>query len=112
MASYQFQCRYTLMDGIIHSVVWSIVSVLTVGVGAFLAGYHINKVITNKTVVLNEHGAECGRLSCDIGWLEMACHALLWAVITVCTFGLGAFVYIYSIERLVRNRSRLELYSA
>jgi len=45
------------------------------------------------------------RLQCRIGFWEMVGHIVLWLFLTIITLGVGAFFFIYSLQKMVINHT-------
>lgn len=107
MTGYRFHCEFTLWDGAKQVFLWILLSVVTLGVGVFISGYYINKAVHNKTFLVSADGAKVAQLVCEMPLSKMIGHALLWLLISVVTFGVGAVLYVYSVERLLLNHTHI-----
>ena len=47
------------------------------------------------------------RIQANVGTLDILGHLLLWLVIILITFGIGAFFFAYSFSKFIINRSEL-----
>ena len=47
------------------------------------------------------------RIQADVGTLDILGHLILWFIITLITFGIGAFFFAYSFSKFIINRSEL-----
>lgn len=48
------------------------------------------------------------KIKADIGTLDILIHLILWAVISIFTFGIGAMLYPYYFCRFIINRTSIE----
>jgi len=103
----RLKCDYTLMEAIGFLIIWLIISVITLGIGAFFAIYYFYKTIINKTYVTDRSGGEIGRLNCDLNLGEMIGHIIIWILITIITFGIGIIFYAFATFRMTLNRTSI-----
>jgi uncharacterized membrane protein YagU involved in acid resistance len=101
------RCEFSLMEAVGYMIIWAILSVLTLGIGAFFAVYYFYKSIINKTYLVSRDGQKVARLECELNLAEMIGHIILWVVITIVTLGLGLLFYIFRTLRLCFNKTRL-----
>lgn len=47
------------------------------------------------------------RLRCRIGFWEMVGHIVLWIFLSIITLGIGAFFFVYSVQKMVINHTEL-----
>ena len=47
------------------------------------------------------------RVKANIGTIEILFHLIVWFVIIVCTFGIGAYFFAYSFSKFVINRTQI-----
>jgi uncharacterized membrane protein YagU involved in acid resistance len=101
------RCEYSLMEAIGYIILWVIISIFTLGIGAFFAVYYFYKSIINKTYLIGRDGQRLARLECDLNLAEMIGHILIWILISIVTFGIGLVFYIFRTLRLCFNKTRL-----
>lgn len=104
-ATMKFECEYTFMESLGYLIIWTIISILTLGIGTFFAIYYFYKNILNKTYALDVNGNRVGRLFCQIEFTEMLVHIAVWILITIFTFGIGFLFYIFRTLRLCINKT-------
>ncbi|MEQ9246189.1 MAG: DUF6693 family protein, partial [Nitratireductor sp.] len=90
-----------------YIIIWAVVSVVTLGIGAFFAIYYFYKSIINKTYLINREGHAIARLECELNLAEIIGHVILWIVLTVITFGIGLLFYMFRTLRLCMNKTRM-----
>lgn len=103
----RLRCEYSIMEAIGYLVIWVVVSILTLGIGAFFAIYYFYKAIINKTYVINREGHQLARLECDLNLAEVIGHVILWIIITIVTLGIGLLFYVFRTLRLCMNKTRM-----
>ncbi|WP_265516256.1 DUF6693 family protein [Nitratireductor luteus] len=103
----KLRCEYSIMEAIGYLIIWAIVSIATLGVGAFFAIYYFYKTIINKTYLLNREGHQVARLECEINLAEVIGHVVLWIIITIVTLGIGLLFYVFRTLRLCMNKTRV-----
>ncbi|MDS1136949.1 DUF6693 family protein [Nitratireductor indicus] len=103
----RLRCEYSIMEAIGYLVIWAIISVLTLGIGAFFAIYYFYKAIINKTYLINQEGHQIAKLECDLNLAEVIGHVILWIIITIVTFGIGLLFYLFRTLRLCMNKTRM-----
>lgn len=103
----RLRCEYSIMEAIGYLVIWAIISVLTLGIGAFFAIYYFYKSIINKTYLINREGHQIAKLECDLNLAEVIGHVILWIIITIITFGIGLLFYVFRTLRLCINKTRM-----
>lgn len=94
------------VDIIIHSVIWVILIAITFGIALFFQPYALAKLVINNTSIMDDQGA-WHRLSCEIGFFDKILHILLWAIISILTFGIGYFFYYFRVWNYAINESRV-----
>mgnify|MGYP007023297005 FL=1 len=65
------------MEAVGYIILWVIISVLTLGIGAFFAVYYFYKSIINKTYLIGRDGQRIARLECELNLAEMIGHILI-----------------------------------
>ncbi|KQQ78961.1 MULTISPECIES: DUF6693 family protein [unclassified Rhizobium] len=101
------RCEYSLMEAVGYIILWVIISVLTLGIGAFFAVYYFYKSIINKTYLIGRDGQRIARLECELNLAEMIGHILIWILISIVTLGIGLVFYVFRTLRLCFNKTRL-----
>lgn len=104
-AGRQFKCEYSIMESLGFIILWVILTIVTLGLGSFVAFYYFNKAIINKTWIVDVDGRKVGRLTCDLNLAEMIGHILIWILITIVTFGFGFILYAFRTFRLCLNKT-------
>ena len=95
------------MEAVGYIILWVIISVLTLGIGAFFAVYYFYKSIINKTYLIGRDGQRIARLECELNLAEMIGHILIWILISIVTLGIGLAFYVFRTLRLCFNKTRL-----
>ena len=53
---YQVKCSLTFWDIFVHVIGWSLLSIVTLGIGFFLAPYSLIRLIANNTILIDKDG--------------------------------------------------------
>jgi hypothetical protein len=100
----------SLIDIIGNVIIWVLLTIVTLGLAMFLYIYFYNKLVINHTFILDKNDNKIGKLSCDIGVGQAIGHGLLWFVITIITFGIGMFFYMYKANAYIMSQTKVEMY--
>lgn len=106
----KLRCDIGFWEMVGHIVLWVVVTILTVGIGAFFFIYSIQKMVINHTVMINRRGDEIARLRCEFSVVSSIGHVLLWILLTIVTVGLAFPFYIYRVNRVVMNETEVVTY--
>ncbi len=103
------RCRtqLTAFQVIGHVVIWAVISLLTLGIGALFWPYAAARLILESIVLVNERGAPNARLRCNFGFGEQVGHAVVWLVLIALTGGVAGFCYLFGVAHFVINRTSL-----
>jgi len=102
-------CQIPFWEMVGHIILWVLLSIITLGIGAFFFVYSVQKMVINHTDVVNRRGERVGRLRCDFSVTSSIGHVLLWVLLTIVTLGLALPFYIYRVNRVVTSASELIL---
>lgn len=102
-------CRIPFWEMVGHIILWVLLSIITLGIGAFFFVYSVQKMVINHTDVVNRRGDRVGRLRCEFSVTSSIGHVLLWVLLTIVTLGLALPFYIYRVNRVVTSASELIL---
>ncbi|SLN33068.1 hypothetical protein PSA7680_01550 [Pseudoruegeria aquimaris] len=106
--AFRLQCDFSVVDAILNAILWFVLTIVTLGLAAFLFPFYLPKVVLNKTQVIDLDGNRVGQMVCDISLRSVIVSALIWWLLTIVTFGLAYFVYIYRVYRIILNETRLQ----
>ncbi len=84
-------------DAIGHAIIWIVLSIFTLGFALMLYPYSLAKYVIGKTYLLDENGRRSKRFKCDLGFTGNLGHAVVWFLLSLITFGLAYFIYIYRV---------------
>jgi len=90
----KIKANVSILDILGHFLIWFLIMLITLGLGAFFFPYSFAKFIINRTDLVDENGVS-RRMVCQTNPLKNIPHILLWVLITLCTLGLGYFLYFY-----------------
>lgn len=102
-----FRTDVTMIECFGHAVLWFLITLCTLGIGVFFYPYALAKFIINRTYVEHE-GTPRQRLVCDLDLAAQVGHALIWLLLSIVTFGLAYFLYLYGVGRYVAAHTRVE----
>lgn len=98
------------METIGQVIFWMLLSIVTLGLALLVFPYYFNKVVLNRTEVLDSSGRAIGRLDCQFNIGSSIGHVIVWILLIIVTFGIAAFFYAYRILRVLLNDTRIAYY--
>lgn len=98
------------METIGQVIFWLLLSIVTLGLALLIFPYYFNKVVLNRTEVLDSSGRAIGRLDCQFNIGSSIGHVIIWILLIIITFGIAAFFYAYRILRVLLNDTRIAYY--
>ena len=103
------RCRtqLSIFQVIGHVVIWLIISIITLGIGALFWPYAAAKLILESIVIADEYGNPSATLRCNVGLGEQIGHAVLWLILIAITGGIAGFCYLFGVAHFVINRTEL-----
>ncbi len=105
--AYKFRCDFSVGDAIGTTILWILITIVTLGLALFVLPYYLPKLVINKTAVLADDGSELGKLHCDLTLGAMVGNAFLWLLLTIVTLGLAYIVYIFRVQRIVLSETKI-----
>lgn len=106
----KLRCTIGFWEMVGHIVLWIVISIFTLGIGAFFFVYSIQKMVINHTVLINRRGDEIAHLSCEFSVVSSIGHVLLWILLCIVTLGLALPFYFYRVNRVVMNETEVVMY--
>lgn len=106
----KLHCAIGFWQMVGHIVLWLIVIIFTLGIGAFFFAYSMQKMIINHTELVNRRGEAIAHLQCNYDVVSSIGHILLWILLTIVTIGLALPFYIYRVNRVVMNETEVVTY--
>ena len=88
-----------------HAIIWFLIILITFGIGIFFYPYAFVAFILNRTTV--RRGDEVGRFKCNISIGGQIGHIIIWAIISVLTFGLGYIFYAFNVWEKAMNETEI-----
>jgi flagellar basal body-associated protein FliL len=107
-ANARLHCEFGVADAIGSFIIWVLLTIVTLGLAAFVAPYYIFSSVVNKTAVVDDGGRRLSQLQVTFTLGEIIGHAVIWILLSIVTFGLAIFVYYYMVLRKVLNRTELQ----
>lgn len=106
--SLKLKSELRILEIFLHLIIWFLIILLTVGLGAFVFPYYMTRFIISKTHVIDrDSGKIIGKLDCDINLAQILGYVIIWAILSFITFGLLYFVYLYKIIMHCINHTRV-----
>lgn len=90
-----------------HTILWAILIVCTFGIGLFFYPYAFAKLVINRCTLVDGYGRR-SRLRCNINIVGNVGHIIIWALISICTLGIGFFFYVFKVFNYALNNTRVE----
>lgn len=94
-------------DIIGHLILWFIIILITLGIGAFFFAYSFSKFIINRTEFIDNRGV-AHQMTCRTDLFGNVGHIILWIVISILTFGLGYVFYFYKVWNYSLNNTTID----
>lgn len=98
---------FTMMDIFGHFIIWTIISLITFGIGLFFWPYAAIKLIVNNITIYDNSDSRVGKLQCNVSAGQQVGHIILWILITAITFGLAFPFYLFGVARTVINQTEI-----
>lgn len=103
------RCRteLSIVQVIGHVVIWLVISMITLGIGALFWPYAAAKLILESIVISDEAGNPSARFRCQLGFGEQIGHAVLWLVLMALTGGIAGLCFLFGVAHFVINRTEV-----
>jgi hypothetical protein len=106
----KLKSHVSIMDIIINSIIWLILSAITFGLAFFFYIYYFNRFIINKTDITDASGNIIGTLKCQLSFGDILSHSIVWILLTIVTLGLGLFFYFYKVLAFIISKTEVDIY--
>jgi hypothetical protein len=106
----KLKSHVSVVDIIINSIVWALLTIVTFGLAFFFYIYYFNRFVINKTDITNADGKIIGALKCNLSFGDILGHSILWILLTIVTFGLGLFFYFYKALAFIVSKMEVDIY--
>lgn len=107
MKQYKFESELTFSDILAHGIIWILLTLVTFGLAIFVFPYYLQRLVISRSAVYDETGRRCGHLVCTLDFPTILVSTLIWAVISVITFGVGYYLFLYRMQILCMNHTRV-----
>ena len=107
MNNIKLKSNLTVADIIGHAVIWILLTIVTLGFALFVYPYYLFRFVISKTVSLNSEGHEIGKLVCTIDLATIIGNIVIWALISIITFGIGYIIFAYKILAHCMNHTQV-----
>jgi len=98
---------FSMMDVVGHIIIWTIISIITFGIGLFFWPYAASKLLINSVDIYDGSDQRVGHLKCNLSAGQQIGHIILWFFITLITFGLAFPFYLFGIVRTAINQTEI-----
>jgi hypothetical protein len=102
-AGSRLSCDFSVSEGIGTVIVWVLISIVTLGLGLFVAPYYILKAPINRTKLIAADGTTLGTLHVEVNLAEVIGHSIIWILLTIVTLGLAMILYQFSVIKRLLN---------
>ena len=99
----RLSCDFSVAEGIGTVILWVLISIVTLGLGLFVAPYYILKSPINRTTLVGPDGAVLGKLHVDVNLAEVIGHAIIWVLLSIITLGLALILYQFAVVKRLLN---------
>jgi hypothetical protein len=103
----KIQANVGTLDILGHLILWFVIILVTLGIGAFFFPYSFSKFIINRSEVIDDQGVS-RKMVCNTDLFGNIGHVILWILITLITAGLGYVFYIYKIWNYSLNNTSIQ----
>lgn len=105
----RLKCEFGIADAIGSVVIWVLLSIVTLGLAAFVAPYYIYSAVVNRTLLIDQNGHRLGQLKVNFTLAEIVGHAVIWLLVSIVTLGLAVIIYYYMVLRKVLDRTEVAI---
>ena len=88
-----------------HAAMWIGLAIITLGIALMFFPYSFLKFAINRTTIEDYEGNPIAQLKVDLDLMNQIGHIVIWFFIILFTLGFGYFFYLYSVYRLVLNKT-------
>lgn len=107
MNPVRLEASISLGSVVVHVIVWVLICLVTLGIGAFFYPYAFGRVLLNDAYLLDGTGRRVGRLRCEANVANELGHIIVWIIISFVTCGIGGFFYMFKAFSVVLNNTRV-----
>lgn len=103
----RLKCELSTLDVIGHAIIWILLTFLTFGLALIVFPYFMQRYIINKTYAYDYNDKKIGRLVCEIDLASMIGYIILWTILSIITFGILYFVFLYKINAHCYSKTKI-----
>ena len=104
---FRFKVSWSLLDIVLYSLLWLILSIITFGIALFFAPYAWTARVLNDTQLLDAQGRAVGVIRVQYSFADQAVHMLKWLLLTIITLGFAYPFYFWGVVRSVIDHARV-----
>ena len=102
-AGHRLKCDFSVSEGIGTVIIWVLISVVTLGLGLFVAPYYLFKAPINRTSLIGPDGNVVGKFHVDVSLSEIIGHAVIWVLLSIITLGFALILYQFAVIKRLLN---------
>ncbi|HET8903182.1 MAG TPA: DUF6693 family protein [Saccharospirillum sp.] len=102
----KIQASVGTLDILGHLILWFIIILITLGIGAFFFPYSFAKFIINRSELIDNQGVS-RPMECHTDLFGNIGHVILWIIISIITFGIGYAFYFYKVWNYSLNNTTI-----
>ena len=106
----RFRCNFSIAESIGQVIIWILLSIITLGLALMVFPDYFNKVVLNKSEVLDVNDKVLGKLDCQFNLASSIGHVIIWMLLIIVTLGLASFLFGYRVIRVLLNETRIQYY--
>lgn len=89
-----------------HTIIWVLLTLVTFGIAIFFYPYAFAQLVINRCTLIDSTGRRL-RLRCELNVFGQIWHILLWALLSLITFGIAFFFYLFKVFNYALNNTRV-----
>lgn len=105
----KLKSHVSVPDIVLNCIIWIVLSILTFGLAFFFYIYYFNRFVINRTDIVDAEGNVIGKLKCNLSFLDILKHSIIWILLVIITLGLGLFFYFYKSLAFIVSKTEIEL---
>ena len=104
---YKFRTTWTMGDIFLYTLLWILLSIVTLGIATFFLPYAWAAKFLNGTEVFGSQGEILGVLEVEIQVMDQLAHILGWILLSIVTLGIAFLFYQIGVIRTILNHTRI-----
>ncbi len=104
---YKLKVKWSMIDIALYSLLWVILTVITVGIALLFAPYAWTAKVLNGSQLINRNGEVEGSIRVRYSTGGQIGHMLKWALLTIFTLGIAYPFYFWGAVRSVIDHAEV-----